>query len=156
MLRNLWNSIVSFLYRVGAESGDSEELRLNKAIIVGAHLMGISFGMIYAPYYYSQANMFGAISTIAWAIVIGLSLFLFSRTRKFSRFRDLLLATLLIVPFLQHLSEGGYTAGAGVIFALIVAPLALIATDLRRATFCTHLEFCFCHRSVQYLCPKFF
>ncbi|MCH7481178.1 MAG: hypothetical protein IIC79_07295 [Chloroflexi bacterium] len=134
MLRNLWNSIISFLYRVGAEPDDSEALNLKKAIIVGVSLMGMSFGLIYTPYYYSLGNMFGAISTIAWIVVIVLNLFVFSRTRKFARFRDLILLTLLIVPFLQHLSEGGYTAGAGVLFALIVVPLALIATDLRRAT----------------------
>ena len=97
--------------------------------------MGMSFGLIYTPYYYSLGNMFGAISTIAWIVIVVLNLFVFSRTRKFGRFRDFLLLTLLIVPFLQHLSEGGFTTGGGVIFAFIVAPLALIATDLRRATF---------------------
>jgi guanylate cyclase len=135
MIRTQWPKFVSFLYGVGAEPDDSEDIKLRKAIMVAAHLMGISFGMVYAAYYYSLGNMFGALSTIAWAIITGLNLVLFSRTRNFRRFRDVVLLTVLIVPLLQQLSEGGYTAGATVIFAILVAPFALIAADLRQATY---------------------
>ena len=105
MLGNLWKKIVGFLYRVGANTDDSEDLKLQKTIMVGATLMGTSFGVIYTPFYYFQGNLFGALSTIAWAVIVLLNLFLFSKTRNFSRFRDVILFTILIIGLSQNAEQ---------------------------------------------------
>ena len=120
--------------RIGSDPNDSDEVRTQKAILVGASFLGITFGLLSAPSEFARGETFAGLITLMWAILTVIYLVDFHRARNLRRFRFLLLATVLLMPFLTQLAVGGYTvASASILWSFVSPLLAILTTDAREA-----------------------
>jgi diguanylate cyclase (GGDEF)-like protein len=118
---NVWN----FVNR-GAQSDDSDEIRLKKAILTlissGIALLAVFWGCLYicSGYPYS-----GAIP-LSYAGISFFSIAHFFKTKKFAAFRFSQLLMILLLPFLLMWSLGGFANSSVVMIWAFFAPLAAL------------------------------
>ena len=71
---------------------------------------------------------------MTWALLTVIYLLDFQRAKKLQRFRFLMLATVLLMPFLGQLALGGFIFGsAGILWSFVSPLLAILTTNVREA-----------------------
>lgn len=133
-MRDKLKSVIDQITSIGSELQDSSEIRTQKSILVGACFLGITFGLFSAASEFNAGRTLSALITLVWAILTVLYLVDFRRSKNLGRFRFLVLATVLLMPFLGHLALGGYIFGsAGILWGFVSPLLAILTTDIREA-----------------------
>jgi guanylate cyclase len=136
MIRDTWRKLVTFLSRIGAESDDTDEVRLQKTVLVAANLLGITLGTVFIVVgIVTHGEPINLLITAAWAVITAVNVYVFARTGNFDRFRFWVFLVVLIVPSVQALIPGPFIeSSAGILWAYISPLLALIGTEPRKAT----------------------
>ena len=120
-------NILDALSTLGADSTDSEDLRLRKALLVGVALLvsilAIFWGLLYVAFGEPVA---GSIPLTYVVLSLG-SLVLFAATRRYAWLRVTQLALMLVLPFALMVALGGFIPSSMVIGWAFVAPLGALA-----------------------------
>jgi diguanylate cyclase (GGDEF)-like protein len=121
-----FNSTVRAFFNKGALPGDSDDMRLKKAILTLISsiiaVLAIFWGTLYAVSGYSLS---GAIP-LSYAVISFLSIAYYFKTKKFAFFRFSQLSLILLLPFLLMWSLGGFANGSVVMVWAFFAPLAAL------------------------------
>ncbi|HBY95418.1 MAG TPA: guanylate cyclase [Chloroflexi bacterium] len=135
MRSRLWQKPIGLIARIAAEPGDSDEVRLQKALLVGAAAFmfipaGVFWGLLYIALHHERA---GAIP-LGYSMVSALSVVLLVLTRRYRLFRFTQLLLILLLPWLLMVALGGFLNSSAVVLWSAICPLgALLFDSLRSA-----------------------
>jgi hypothetical protein len=121
--------------RLGATPGDTDEIRLQKTLVLvfacAMSLAGIIWGWCALLVYQSTL---AALPPFGYTILSLLNVVIFALTRRFRLFRFIQLFLSLVLPFLMMAALGGFVNGSATILWSLIAPLgALVVADRRQA-----------------------
>ena len=135
LVKELLQSIISWTSLVGVEPGDSDDVRLQKTLLVTGSVMVIAATALWAAIYLIFDEPSAAAISLFYSVVTLLSLVLFGITH---RHRAILLSQLLMglaLPNLQMFVLGGFLNSSAVNLWSLISPLgALILYGSKRAT----------------------
>lgn len=105
---------------------DSEDMRLQKGLIVGSSLLitlaGVLWGAMYLAFDESVAGAF----PLAYSALSLISLALFVRTRRYETYRLTQLILILLLPFFLMIALGGFANSSAVILWSILCPFGAV------------------------------
>jgi guanylate cyclase len=136
MTKNTLRKIVRLLARIGADPSDSDDLRVQKTILV----VGVSIGillLILQGVLYTLFNepLAGAIPFAYAAVSLGSLVFLGLTRRGFGWFKFSQLVALVLVPFSVTLSLGGLVNSGGPILWGLFGSLSALILHPSRASY---------------------
>jgi len=120
--------------RIGVDSNDSDEVRLQKSFLVLASFMFIAAGTLWGILYFLFGHFVAGSIPLSYAIVSSLSVIVFHLTRRYRFFLFSQLLLILFLPFLLLIALGGFVKSSAVILWSLLSPLgALLFDEPRRA-----------------------
>ena len=123
--RRLLDSALARLAEVGAEPGDDEETRLQKALLVLIAILILPIAGTWAVLYLTFGAWTGWVAVL-YAIVSVASIAVFARTRDFGMLLNIQLLAIAMAPTLSMAFVGGWLPTGGVGLWGIMAPLGAL------------------------------
>jgi class 3 adenylate cyclase len=122
------------LLELGALPSDSDELRLQKAVLVLSSTLMATLSFAWVITYASLGRWLPAAIPFAYQVATAVSIVTFARTRRYILFRRSQLCMSLLLPFALQWSLGGLENSSAVCLWGITAPLgALLFVGARQA-----------------------
>jgi adenylate cyclase len=122
------------LVELGALPSDSDELRLQKAVLVLSSTLMATLSFAWVITYASLGRWLPAAIPFAYQVATAVSIVTFARTRRYILFRRSQLCMSLLLPFALQWSLGGFENSSAVCLWGITAPLgALLFVGARQA-----------------------
>lgn len=110
----------------GIEPEDSDELRLNKSLLMFATGLICAVTMVWvAIYYWLGANLSRDLAIAVQLLLIG-NILLYILTRRFDSFRTTQLGLFLFLPFVAQWAAGNLIVSSGVILWGLLGPIGAI------------------------------
>ncbi|HNA03153.1 MAG TPA: adenylate/guanylate cyclase domain-containing protein, partial [Rhodocyclaceae bacterium] len=110
----------------GIEPGDSDELRLNKALLVFATGLVSVASTLWLAIYWSLGPQLSATLPFAFQILLAGNLLVYLKTGNFNFFRIAQLGLFLFFPFVAQWSIGNFITASGLILWGLLAPIGAI------------------------------
>jgi adenylate cyclase len=123
MNNNLFDKFFSRIAGIGAEKGDSEEIRLQKSLLVICAIPFIIAGTCWGFMYMYFGEGLASMIPLSYAFFSSASIIYFGFTRKFKVFRFSQLLLILVLPFALMVSLGGFVNGSAVMLWGLLSPL---------------------------------
>jgi len=121
-IKRLFSSISG----IGSSPDDSDEIRLQKSLLVICAFpfmfAGMSWGIMYALF----GEPLAAVIPLSYSVFSILSMIYFGWTHKFNIFRFSQLLLILLLPFALMWSLGGFINGSAVILWSLICPLGAL------------------------------
>jgi adenylate cyclase len=124
-LRRLLDSALPRLAEIGAEPGDDEERRLQKALLVLIAILILPIAGIWAVLYLAFGAWTGWVAVL-YAVISVASIAVFARTRDFDLLLNIQLLDIATAPTLSMIFIGGFLPTGGVGLWGILAPLGAL------------------------------
>lgn len=125
-------SIFSKIGSIGSHPDDSEEVRLQKTLLIAytgsMAVMAFFWGLLY---FYFDEPLAGSIPFL-YSLISLTGLAIFSQTKSFSTFLKSQLAFSLVLPFLLMISLGGFASSSAVIMWSLTSPLGALVLKGRK------------------------
>lgn len=119
---------------IGSDPEDSDDARLEKALLVLSSLMMASMAVVWGLVYAALGAPLAAAIPLAYAALSFVSIAIFSRTRRYGFFRASQLCMSLVLPFLLLIALGGFANSSAVVLWSLTSPLgALVFAGRRQA-----------------------
>ncbi|MBI3244351.1 MAG: adenylate/guanylate cyclase domain-containing protein [Chloroflexi bacterium] len=128
-MQNVLRKFLGLLSRVGADPDDGDDLRLQKALLVGGSIMFIAAGALWGLMYIFFGEPLAGSIPLGYAIVSFLSLIIFGLTRRYRFFRFSQLLLILLLPFLLMAALGGFVNSSAVILWSLICPFGALIFD---------------------------
>lgn len=122
---NIFNRITS----IGSAPSDSEELKLQKSLLVICAVPFILAGAGWGAMYFQFGERTAAVIPLAYSFFSIASIIFFGYSRQFGIFRFSQLLLILLLPFLLMLTLGGFINGSAVILWSLLSPLGAMLFD---------------------------
>jgi len=123
MKNNPFDEIISRIARIGVEKTDSEEIKLQKSLLVICAIPFIVAGAAWGMMYMIFGERLAGIIPLGYALFSSASIIYFGFTRKFKVFRFSQLLLILVLPFALMVSLGGFVNGSAVMLWGLLSPL---------------------------------
>ncbi len=114
---------------IGALQSDSEEVRLQKSLLVVCSFPFVFVSATWGIMYMLFGENLSALIPLTYSVFSLASIIYFGISRKFSVFRFSQLFLILILPFAMMLSLGGFVRGSIVILWSLISPLGAMLFD---------------------------
>jgi guanylate cyclase len=121
--------IILIIGRIGADNADIEEVRLQKALMVGGSLMFTFAGALWGVLYMFLGEPLAGAIPISYAIISLISIVIFGMTRRYRLFRFGQLGLILLLPFMLMIALGGFINSSGVILWSLLSPIGALLFD---------------------------
>ena len=121
--------LVTLVARIGADSGDEDDTRLRKSLLVICSLLFVLAGAAWGLMYILFGEMLAGMIPLSYAVISLLSIFLFGLTRRYHLFRFSQLLLILLLPFFLMVTLGGFVNGSAVILWALICPLGALLFD---------------------------
>jgi adenylate cyclase len=151
-------SLIHRLRTACIDPGDSEELRLQKSLLVFISGLVSIAGAMWLLIYWTLGPRLSASLPFYLQLIVALNLLIFARWGNFNLFRLAQLATLLFFPFLAQWALGDFVSASGLILWGMLAPVcALLCLGVRDSTpwFAAYLVLTLITGAVDYLLADF-
>jgi guanylate cyclase len=126
--------ILPVIAQIGSDQNDSDEVRLQKTLLIVGSFMFIAAGALWGLIYFSFGEYIAGSIPLGYAIISILSVIVFHLTRRYEPFLFTQLLLILFLPFLLMLALGGFIRSSAVILWSLLSPLgALLFDEPRRA-----------------------
>ena len=126
--------LLARLSDLGAAPGDSQDVRLQKSLLVAGSFMFIAAGALWGVAYVLLNEPMAGVIPLSYAIVSFLSFVVFALTRRYRLYRLSQLVLILLLPFFLQIALGGYVHASAVILWSLICPLgALLFAEPRHA-----------------------
>jgi adenylate cyclase len=129
LIRKLIQKILPVFSRIGADPNDSDEVRLQKTLLIMGSFMFILAGTLWGLLYLSFGEFIAGFIPLAYVLVSCLSLALFHLTRRYRLFLFTQLLLILFLPFLLMIALGGFIKSSAVILWSLLSPLGAMLFD---------------------------
>lgn len=123
------SSSTSFAGRLrsgGIEADDSDELRLNKSLLMLATGLICTMMMVWAAIYYVLGLNFSKDLPLVVLLLLAGNILVYIATRRFDYFRTTQLGLFLFLPFVAQWAAGNLIVSSGVILWGLLAPIGAI------------------------------
>jgi len=114
------------LQNAGIEPGDSEELRLNKSLLMLATGLVSVATMIWVTLYSILGPQFSATIPFAFQVLLAGNMLFYIKSRNFDFFRVSQLGLFLFLPFVALWASGTIISTSGVLLWALLAPVGAI------------------------------
>lgn len=131
-----WNwvqGLLSIVSGIGAHPDDSDEVRLEKTLLVALALMISPLAVLWGVIYLVFGERTAASIPLTYATVSWFSIAVFYETRSYDFFRFSQLVLMLVLPFLLMVALGGFINSSAVILWALLSPLGALVFEGRRA-----------------------
>jgi len=126
--------LLVWIARIGADPADSDEVRLQKTLLVGGSFMFIPAGVLWGIAYFALGEPLAGSIPLSYSAVLFLSLTLFALTRRYRFFRFIQLLLILLLPVLLQMVLGGFINSSAVVLWSLICPFgALLFGEPRHA-----------------------
>jgi len=129
MIQRLIQWAFPAIARIGSDSSDNDDIRLQKSLLVVCAfpfmLAGVVWGLIYVLY---KEPLAGSIP-LSYSFISLLSIINFGRTRQYRFFRFSQLTLILLLPFFLMVALGGFINSSAVILWSLISPLGALLFD---------------------------
>jgi guanylate cyclase len=122
-------SVLARIARIGADSRDDDDVRLQKALLVGGSFMFILAGAVWGIAYIAFGELAAGLIPLSYAVVSALSVALFAITRRYRFFRFSQLLLILLLPFLLQVALGGFVNSSAVVLWSLISPFGALLFD---------------------------
>ena len=122
-------SLIALLARLGADPSDTDEVRLQKSLLVIGALMFILAGALWGLMYIFFGEPVAGSIPLFYAIVSFLSIILFGLTRRYHFFRFSQLLLILLLPFLLMVALGGFVNSSAIVLWSLICPFGALIFD---------------------------
>jgi guanylate cyclase len=129
MIRGVFSKTFSLIARIGADPNDSDDVRLQKALLATGAIMFILAGALWGMMYIAFGEPLAGSIPLSYAAISLLSVLLFGLTHRYRFFRFSQLTLILLLPFLLMLSLGGFVNSSAVILWSLICPLGALLFD---------------------------
>ncbi len=120
--------------RIGAGPADTDEVRLQKTLLVASTLLMAPAGILWGAIYLYFDEPLAASIPLSYSAASFVSTIIFAVVHRFRLFRFSQLLFSLLLPFLLMLALGGFANSSAVVLWSLTAPLgALVFADRRQA-----------------------
>lgn len=134
MIQKLIQQALPLVARIGVDSDDNDEVRLQKSLLVLGSFMFIAAGILWGILYFLFGHFIAGSIPLSYAIVSAVSVIVFHLTRRYRFFLFSQLLFILFLPFLLMIALGGFVKSSAVILWSLLSPLgALLFDEPRRA-----------------------
>lgn len=128
------NGLLDRLRTAGIDPDDSEELRLNKSLLMFATGLASVASMLWLVIYWNLGPQFSSTLPFAFQILLAVNLAIYIRWGNFDFFRLSQLTLLLFFPFVVQWSIGNFITSSGIAIWGLLAPVgALLFFGVREA-----------------------
>ncbi len=110
----------------GLSTDDTEEMRLNKSLLIFATGLISAASMLWLLLYWQLGPRFSSTIPFAFQILLTGNLLLYFKTRNFALFRTTQLGLFLFVPFVAQWSMGNFITASGISLWGLLAPIGAI------------------------------
>lgn len=124
-MRNIARRLFWIICGIGANSEDSDDVRLRKTSLMVGSLMFIPAGAVWGVIYLYFDEIAGLIP-LSYAFISCLSIIIFAVTRHYDFFRFSQLLLILLLPFFLMITLGGFVNSSAVILWSIICPLGAL------------------------------
>lgn len=132
--RPIIDKLISTAMRIAADPSDSEELRLQKTLLVSGSTMWAIAGFLWSLIYFYYGEYVAGVIPLTYGLVSFLSIVFYAVTRRYQIFRFSQLLLILMLPFLLMIALGGFVNSSAIILWALLCPLgALLFSEPRRA-----------------------
>src|SRR5258706_730131 len=128
-MNEFWRRILALTGRIGSDPNDIDEVRLQKALLVGGAVMFIFAGALWGFLYIGFGQPFAGYIPLGYAVVSLLSIILVALTHCYHFFRYSQLVLILLLPFFLMLALGGFINSSAVILWSLIAPFGALLFD---------------------------
>ena len=119
-------NLAPVISKIGADPQDSDEVRLQKALLVNASLMFLVAAIIWGIIYLLFGKWRAGLIPLSYALVSLLSILIFAWTRRYHFFRFSQLLLILLLPFFLMIALGGFVNSSAVILWSFFCPLGAL------------------------------
>ncbi|MBI4988896.1 MAG: adenylate/guanylate cyclase domain-containing protein [Rhodocyclales bacterium] len=120
------NGLLDRLRTAGIDPSDSEELRLNKSLLMFATGLASVASMLWLVIYWSLGPQLSSTLPFAFQILLATNLAIYIRLGNFEFFRLSQLALFLFFPFVVQWSIGNFITASGITIWGLLAPVGAI------------------------------
>lgn len=128
----MWDWLLKTFENVGADPADSEEIRIQKRMLVAVTGIVTVFAVVWGVVYWLLGEPGAGIIPLGYSVLTAINLVVFSRTKRYRLFRTTQLLLLLILPFALQFVLGGFVGGSAVALWGLMAPLGALVMQGRR------------------------
>ena len=132
MIRKLIQHTLPWVARIGPDPDDSDEVRLQKSLLVLSSLMVIAAGILWGFLYFYFDHFLAGSIPLSYSAVSAFNVLLFHLTRRYRLFLSLQLLLILFLPFLLLIALGGFVKSSAVILWSLLSPLGALLFDQPR------------------------
>jgi guanylate cyclase len=125
MARALLVPMGEVLLQVGSLPGDSDEIRLQKRLLLLSNYLLAPLGLAWGLTYLAFGEPLAAAIPLIYVALIAVSLTTFGLTRRFRFYRISQMLFMLVLPFALMIALGGFVNSSAVILWSLVSPLAV-------------------------------
>ncbi len=129
MKNNLFNKLLARIAMIGVMPNDSEELKIQKSLLVICTFPFIFAGAGWGIAYILLGEKLAGFIPLSYSFISLASVIYFGLSRKFRVFRFSQLLLILLLPFALMLSLGGFVSGSAVIIWALISPLGAMLFD---------------------------
>jgi adenylate cyclase len=134
VIQKLFQQILPLVAQIGQDRNDSDEVQLQKTLLVSGSFMFIGAGIIWGLIYVSFGEYIAGSIPLGYAIISVLSLISFHLTRRYQTFLFAQLLLMLFLPFGLMIALGGFIRSSAIILWSLLSPLgALLFGEPRQA-----------------------
>jgi guanylate cyclase len=129
-----WRSLAGKIAAIGGAVEDPD-LRTQKVVLVILSLSAIPIGIIWTPIEFSFGDTNSALITAIIAAVVLANFLFYSAHKNYHYFRFSQLIIFLSFPIVLHVSLGGFTKSANLIWSFATPLIGLLSSKPREGTF---------------------
>jgi adenylate cyclase len=119
-------SFIQRLHNAGVEPGDSEELQLNKQLLMFATGLVSIASMVWLAIYWFLGPQFPVNYPYLFLLAMTTNVLIYIQTRNFSLFRVTQLSLFLFAPFAMQWGVGNFLDASGIVLWGLLAPVGAI------------------------------
>lgn len=129
MKHNYFEKTFARIAMIGAMQSDSQEIKLQKSLLVICSFPFIFAGAGWGVMYILFGEKLAGIIPLSYSFISLISVTYFALSRRFRFFRFSQLLLILLLPFALMLSLGGFVNGSAVILWGLISPLGAMLFD---------------------------
>ena len=126
MIQRLIQQVLPLVSRIGVDSNDSDEMRVQKSSLVLGASMFIIAGTLWGILYFLFGQTIAGAIPFSYAVISFFSIVYFHFTGRYKTFLFSQLLLILFLPFLLMIALGGFVDSSGVILWSVICPLVAL------------------------------
>ncbi|MBI3167440.1 MAG: adenylate/guanylate cyclase domain-containing protein [Chloroflexi bacterium] len=126
---NLLPRTLGFISRIGATPDETEDMRLQRNLLMLGTLMFIFAGALWGVTYMIFGEVLAGSIPFGYSVFSALSVVIFAFTRRYRFFRFSQLLLILLLPFFLMIALGGFINSSAVILWAFICPLGALLFD---------------------------